>query len=188
MIPSTHPDLFSSIVLGKAVSPGVVTLSGHDRNANWDIAEAKDQTGASSKLNGAPIGQFQASFYLASPADQIAWPAFQRVLESTTNGESPKALSIYHPDLAANKFTEVCEASIGGIVRDERGGATVLVKFIEYRPPQPKASKAAKGGGAGGAGGKNSPTDPGGAESDYDPNAARKAELDALIDDLKGAP
>ena len=117
MTPNQFPDLYASIVLGTARSPGVVTLTGHDREWSWDVQQAKGQTGASSALNGDSVGQFQASFYLASPADQIAWPAFQRVLESAVMGPKPVALPIYHPDLAANRFTEVCVATIGGVVR-----------------------------------------------------------------------
>lgn len=177
MTPNEFPDLFSSITLGTARSPGTVTLSGHDRDPKWDVAEAKGQTGASSALVGDSVGQFQASFFLASAADQIAWPAFQRVLESTINGGEPKALPIYHPDLAANHFTEVCASSIGGVVRDERGGATVLVKFIEYRPPKPKPAKT-----AGSSGGGNAPP-AASAGDDYDPNAERKRELDALLEE-----
>lgn len=185
MTPNQYPDLFSTITLGVATSPGVVTLAGHDRDPKWDVAEAKGQTGASSTLTGASIGQFQATFFLASAADQIAWPLFQRVLESTFTGATPKALPVYHPDLAANHFTEVCAMSIGGVVRDERGGATVLVKFIEYKPPTPKASKTASGGsaGAGGTGGGSGAKE----HDDYDPNAARKDELDALLAEAREA-
>jgi len=187
MTPNTHPELFRAITLGTATSPGVVTLTGHDRDPSWDVEAAKGQKGASSTLNGDSVGQFQASFYLASAADQIAWPAFQRVLESTLNG--PKALPIYHPDLAANHFTEVCAASIGGILRDERGGATVLVKFIEYRPAKPAGAKTATGGGGGSAPGTGgNPADPGsGGGSGYDPNAERKRELDELLDEARNA-
>ncbi|MFA6619417.1 MAG: hypothetical protein WCT23_10165 [Candidatus Neomarinimicrobiota bacterium] len=182
MTPNTHPELFRAITLGTATSPGTVTLSGHDRDASWDVAEAKGQKGASSTLNGDSVGQFQASFFLASPADQIAWPAFQRVVESTLNVRPPKALPIYHPDLAANHFTEVCAKSIGGIVRDERGGATVLVTFIEYRPPKAAAAKSANGGGGStpGAG------DASGGDG-YDPNAERKRELDKLMNEAANA-
>jgi hypothetical protein len=169
--PYLYPDLYRSIVLGKAVSPGVVTLSGHDREASWEVAEAKGQTGASSTLNGSPVGEFQASFYLASVEDQIAWPAFQRVIESTVNGPEPVALPVYHPDLAANRFTEVCGRNVGGIVRDSNGGVTVLVKFIEYRPAKTKPSSGAK-------------ASPGSGSDDadsYDPNEERRNALEDLL-------
>jgi len=169
MTPNEFPDLFSVITLGTATSPGTVTLSGHDRNPSWDVASAKGQTGASSTLNGASVGRFTATFYLASAADQIAWPAFQRVVESTIAQSKPTALPVYHPDLAANHFAEVCAESIGGAVRDPRGGVTVTIKFIEFLPPKPAQSKTATGG----TGGK------------VDPNAARKAQLDALLEEAK---
>ena len=63
---------------------------------------------------------------------------------------------------------------MGGLVHDGNGGATVTVKFIEYKPPKPKPAAVAKakpGGGKAAAPGK--PAKP-------DPNAAAKAELAQL--------
>lgn len=166
----------ATIVLGIMRSPGVVTLSGHDRNEAWDTQAAKGQTGASSSLNGTPIGQFQASFYLADEEDFAAWGPFQRLVESTTRGPAPVALPIYHPDLASQGFTEVCSAGVGAPIRDGTGGRTIVVKFIEYKPPKPKPSAKAKAkpGTAGVRTGTTTVERP-------DPNAAAKAELAALM-------
>ena len=60
--PYDHPSLFTAVVLGSKLSPGQVTLSGHDRDEEWDVQKAKGQTGASSTHNGRPVGQFQASY------------------------------------------------------------------------------------------------------------------------------
>jgi hypothetical protein len=173
-----------SIVLGDKFSPGRVVLSGHDRAKSWDVQSAKGTTGATSKLNGDPIGTFTATFFLAhddlsdtetNEFDQ--WEEFQRVLESMTAGPTPIALPIYHRDLARNKFTEVSVASIGGMVHDGRGGASVVVKFIEYKPAKPKPAAGAKA--------KPGATTPGGAPKKPDPNAAAKAELAALVAEAK---
>ena len=130
---------------------------------------------------GDPIGQFTATFYLAefgpngAPTNDFEnWEDFQRLIESMTNGPTPIALPIYHPDLARNKFAEVSSGGVGGLVHDGNGGATVTVKFIEYKPPKPKPAAVAKakpGGGKAAAPGK--PAKP-------DPNAAAKAELAQL--------
>lgn len=188
MIPYLHPDAYSTIVLGTVRSPGVVTLAGHDREQSWDIAEAKDQQGASTKLNGAPIGQFQASFYLAADGsddegtdDFARWDAFQRLIESTTAGPTPVALPIYHPDLARNGFTEVVSGGVGGMVHDGRGGATVQVKFLEYRPPKPKPVKRAApkpGASTANAGARTGVVKP-------DPNKRAKDELAALLEEAR---
>jgi hypothetical protein len=62
------------------------------------------------------------------------------------------------------------------MIHDGRGGASVTVEFIEYKPPKPKPAAGAKakpGAPVAGAGsGKQKP---------YDPNAAAKAELSALV-------
>lgn len=176
---------YSTIVLGTARSPGVVTLSGHDRVKKWDVQEAKGTTGASSKKGGDPIGRFSASFYLADDSpdpdseedlnDFERWDNFQRLLEAMDLNDT--ALPIYHPDLARNHFTEVAVESIGGMVHDGKGGATVLVKFIEYRPekPHPVSSATAKPAAPGAAFGPPKP----------DPNAEAKATLAALVEQAK---
>lgn len=189
--PYYFPELFQSIWLGTMQSPGVVTLSGHDRNKAWDNQAAKGSEGASSKLNGDPIGEFQASFYLAGDEDDEGgavgsndfdrWDLFQLVVESTFKGPEPKALPIFHPDLARNGFTEVVAASVGGLVRDSRGGATVLVKFQEYKPPKPKPVVKPKSKGTGAS--------PGAANAAKvekpDPNAAAKRELAGLVEEAR---
>jgi hypothetical protein len=171
----------STIVLGTLRSPGVVTLSGHDRIKNWDVKKAKGQVGASSSLNGDDVGSFQASFYLADGYDFEKWDEFQRLIESLTNGPAPVALPIYHPDLARNHFTEVSNAGVGGMTYDGRGGRTVVVKFLEYKPPRPKPSAKAvakpAGRTAAGGGGQFGPPLP----PKPDPNEDAKRELAELV-------
>lgn len=178
------PEIFNSIVLGGQVSPGKVTLSGHDRDQNWNVQQAKGQTGASSTLEAPPLGEFQASFELTSDSpygeedDFTRWDAFQRLIESTTNGPTPIALPIYHPDLARNGYTEVVNRGIGGMVRDSRGGGVVQVKFGEHRPPKAKPAKKAAAKPAASSSG-------GAAQAKPDPNAAAKRELEGLLEEAK---
>jgi hypothetical protein len=191
MRPYLYDEEYSAILLGVPGlrSPGVVKLSGPDRNKNWDIQKAKGQSGASTKLNGDDIGQFEAEFFLA--ADEVdedgrddfdRWEDFQRLVESTTSGPSPVALPIYHPDLARNHFTAVTNGGIGGMVHDGQGGARIKVKFLEYKPPKPKPAAKAKPKAAGAA--APGSTGPAG-NVKPDPNAAAKAELAALLAEAK---
>lgn len=170
-----NPDLVDKIILGTTTSPGKVTLSGHNRDKDWNIAKAKGQAGASSTLNGDPLGEFEATFELADDEDFDAWDEFQRLIESTTNGPKPVALPIYHPDLARNRFTEVVNRGISGMTWTGNGGATVKVKFGEHRPPKPKpAAKAEAKPGQQTAGSTTGP------QQKPDPNAAAKQELARL--------
>lgn len=181
--PHTFPELYASIILGTRRSPGVVTLSGHDRNQNWDVQPAKGQDGETSQLNGRKLGEFQASFYLVADHDDegtndfVEWDSFRALIESTTSGTAPIALPIYHPDLCNNGFTEVVNAGIGGMIWDANGGATVQVKFREHRPPKPKAPAKAKAKTTGQS-----------AKATYDksdPNADAKRELAGLVNEAK---
>ena len=190
MNPSDSPERYDCIILGTSKSPGVVTISGHDRNEAWDIKDAKGQDGASSSLNGKPIAQFQCSFQLVvdyeSGVDELEeWEAFKRVVKSTTGGPKPVALPIYHPDLASQDITEVCNGSIGGLKHDGKGGAIVIVKFNEHRPPKPKPPARAQVRG----GSPVVPLIPNGIGTagtpKPDPNAQAKDELAKLLAEAK---
>lgn len=159
---------------GTKVSPGVVRWSNHGRPKNWDVKDAKGSTGASTTLNGDKPRKFTGTYSLTDDEDFAAWDSFQPYVESTTNGPTPFALPIFHPDLARVGITEATNAGIGPLVRDGKGGATVTIDYLEYRPAKKKkaASATAKTTGAT-------------ANAKPDPNAAAKAELAALIAEAK---
>lgn len=162
--------LYDVIDLNGTKSPGQVTLSGHDRNQKWDIKEPDGHGGATNSYKGEQISQFSASFYLVKdPVLDInefaEWEAFAALIKSSlVKAGKPKSLPIYHPDLAANDIKSVCEASIGGMTHDGKGGATVVVKFIENRPAKKKAGTPV--------------TAP---KKGVDPNADLKAQIDGLL-------
>ncbi len=180
-LPYEIDDLLSAIVFGTTRSPGVVAISGHERAKKWDVQSAKGSTGATTKLNGDDPAQFTCTFSLAGDGDDevddfAQWDRFQKLIESTTNGAKPFALPIYHPDLARQRITEATCASVGPLTHDGRGGATVVVKFLEFKPPKIKpTAKASARSAAGGGGGAN------GSATAPDPNAAAKAELAGLL-------
>lgn len=185
LTPYTAPEAFRCLLLGSKYSPGKVTISGHDRVKNWDVQEAKGTTGASSKRNGDPIGKFTATFELSGDEDDedgsndfARWEEFQRLLESIVDGETSNTLPAYHPDLSLNHFTDVSVASIGGRTWSGVGTATVVVQFIEYRPPKKKVVKKATPKAAGATSTAGAPAKP-------DPNAERKREVAALLAEAK---
>lgn len=169
------------IILGDMVSPGVVTLSGHDRFKNWDVQKASGTAGATTKLQGDDPGEFQASFYLAADNfdgeedDFDRWEEFKRLVNSLTESDPPKTLPIYHPELESQGFTEVTSGGVGGLLFDDRGGATGVIRFREYFPAKPKpAAKAVPGEGV--RVGVTTLSKP-------DPNIKAKQELAALLDE-----
>lgn len=166
--PHTHPDLYLSIFIGGVLSPGKVTLSDYNRDHDWDVQKAKGTTGTTTVNRGPANSGFTASFYLADQADFEAWDEFQRMLAASVEGPKPKALSAYHPDLVRNKIVDVVVKSIGSMQHDGKGGATVVCKFIEYRPAKPKPAVKADASARA-------------RDAVADPNAARKAELAALV-------
>jgi hypothetical protein len=183
-LPFDNASALDVLVIGTKITPGVVTLSGHDRKKNWDTQKAKGNVGATNILNGDDPGEFDASFYLAGDGentnfeesdDFARWEEMQAYIESTTNGPKPFALPIFHPDLARQKYTEIINGGVGGLVHDGKGGATVKVHFVEYRPAKKKVATKAIGKPSGAGGAQFGPPPP------PDPNQAAKDELAQLV-------
>lgn len=179
-----NPELYEAITLGGVRSPGVVTLSGHDRVIGWDIKKGPGQSGATTTRTSEEPRKFKASFYLVRDLsrgvdDFASWEAFATVVRSTVSGANPKPLDVYHPDLADNDINSVVLESFGGAAHDGMGGVTYTIGFLEYRPPK------SKGGTASGSRTRAKPTK----ESEKtDPNAAALAELARLTEEYKRTP
>lgn len=140
---STEPNpldcegIYDTILLRGVTSPGVVTLSGHERAAAWDVQAGVGVRGGNTRLKSLPPGSFTATFYLSDRAEFDAWASFRDLIFSSVSGPSPIGLEIYHPDLVVNGFRTVSLATMGGVVHDHKGGQTIAVKFQEYAPPKP---------------------------------------------------
>jgi hypothetical protein len=172
--------LFNVITLRGVSSPGMVKLSGHDRKIKWDVKEGVAISGGSTSIKGIPPIEFTATFFLLRDVTQgiddfAAWPAFQMIIDSSTAGATPIALDIYHPDLSRQvpPIASVCKASVGGMVYDGKGGATVVVKFQEYLPPKAKSGTILGAKANTGA---------------VDPNADRKAIVARLANAYQNTP
>lgn len=176
--PIDDPELYNVFVLGGQTSPGVIKeITGHDSKVNWDVKDGTGQSGASTTLKNVPLRAPKITIFLADEEDFAAWDDFLPVIESTVAGATPKALEIYHPDLARFRITSVVKANIVGPKYDGKGGQTYTIELQEYRPPKPKS------GSPNGSSASNK------RETDKtDPNAAANAELAALTAQYQNTP
>lgn len=168
-------ELYDSLLItfpggGPRFSPGLVTLSGHDRGHKWDVKEASGSGGASTTYQGENVLKFTATFVLTIDDvqgidDYAEWEIFRELLAQTLVTKPVAALPIYYPDLAAVGCSVVSVERIGGMTHNGDGSSTVSVSFVEFRPPKKKSS---------------SPKPKG-----ADQNAAAKAELDAAVNEAK---
>lgn len=169
------PELYSSIVVAGVRSPGVVvSITGNDRKIGWDIKKGSGQAGATMTRTSEDPVPFTVTIYLATDEDFALWADFKELIDSTVSGPSPKALDIFHPDLAEQGISSIVKDTSVGTVHDGKGGQTKALKLIEYRPP------VKKGGSPSGA--KTKPPDK------PDPNAEKLAELASLTDEYKRTP
>lgn len=171
--PLDNEDLYDVVTLGGVTSPGVVKISGHTSKENWDVKDASGQSGAAMTRKGQKPVEFTCEFFLADREEFDAWPAFRAAIESTVAGKTPKALDIYHPDLAEVGISSVVKGEVLGTLHDGKGGQTKTVKFTTYMPPRPA------GGSPSGSKSKAS------AKAKDDPNAALKKQVEELTEQYK---
>jgi len=142
--PSRNREAWDHIVLAGLPSPGTCVVSGATRAIGWDVKDADGQAGASSSRKGEPIGKFDCTFHLVDdPSETVygdfeAWDAFHDLCMVSVSEDKPIALEVVHPDLNRLGYTAVVLREMGDMVLDGKGGATVKVGFLEYRPPKPK--------------------------------------------------
>lgn len=177
--PVDNPELYDVLVLGGVRSPGVVKISGAQRKIDWDNKIAKGQKGATSTLSGIPLAEFTAEFFLADTEDFDAWPAFLQIINSTISGTTPKAIDVYHPDLAEQGIVSVVKVTTEATKHDGKGGQTKIVKFQEYSPPKPKGGSPS---------GSSSSSSAKREREKNDPNAKAKAELAGLVAQYESTP
>lgn len=137
--PIDNPELYRGILLGGAagiLSPGKVTLSGHDDETEWDVKVGSATSGGTTTRKGDKPAVWTASFFLATKEEIEAWPAFLALVRTTVSGKEPKGLDVYHPDLAENRITSVLKGTISGVVHDGKGGQTRAIKFVSNKLPK----------------------------------------------------
>ncbi len=169
--PATDIELYFGIRCAGRMSPGTVKISGHTDTLDIRKSTVQGNTHQRHVFAGSVPSAWQATFYLANPAQVDAWEEFQTHLESYRKPK-PKHFEVVHPDLARVGITRTTCLEIGGFVHDGLNGAYVTVKFLEYRPTATRDVLLASGG-KDKPGGSN--TGPGG----DDPNAERKRRLEA---------
>lgn len=130
--------------VGVVRSPGVVRLSGPGLQVGWDVQSASGTTGAVTRRINEPLKEFDAEFTITNEPDEYGvtdfdrWQEFEDYLKEMIASRSKTfARDVYHPDLARVGITSVTVKSIGLLNPDGKGGGTIKVGFMEFRPPKP---------------------------------------------------
>lgn len=191
MNPVDNPKEYDFFVLAGQRSPGRARFSFPTLDEGWDKQEAKGGSGGGTVHNGAKLLEFDVELYLwkeswtTGSVDHFAdWDAFQPLFKLPVAEGTSKALDIYHPQLDGLGITSVVVKSWTQPQPDDKGGATVKIKFLQYQPIPKKAGGSPSGSKANGAGGAN------GAAKDpakADPNAALKQQVAELTKEFEAA-
>lgn len=177
--PVDHPELYDVIVLAGIQSPGVATVPPVARDQGWEAQQPKGSDGGETIHNGEKLLEFDVDFFLwkEDGVDHYAaWEEFEKLFKKPIAKKDAKALDIYHPQLDGLGIKSVVVRSFTKPKPDGKGGATVKVKFLEYKPPKPKAAGKPKGSAANA--GKGADGTPG--NKPPDPNQAKKDTVAAL--------
>jgi hypothetical protein len=180
--PVSNPSAYDKIILAGKESPGRAKLNFPTRDEGWEKQESKGEEGGETVPNGPKLIDFEVELYLWKERmrgiDHFArWEAWKPLLLKPVAKGARRALDIYHPQLDGLGITSVVVGTWTEPQPDGKGGGTVKLKFIQYKPSKPKSTKKPSGSVAG-------PAALGGGDAldrDYnDPNRDKKLELDAL--------
>lgn len=169
--PVDSPELYDQFQLAGQWSPGVATFDPPPtRDEGWDQQNPPGGGGFTIHKRTPPIS-FTVKLYLWKGDDDqggqvdhfAAWETWKKILYTPIRKNSPKALDFYHPQLEGLNpaIRSVVVKSHTDPAPDGKGGATVTIVFLEYRPFIRKPVKALTG-----------PT-----VNKNDPNAALKAAV-----------
>lgn len=154
--PVDTPQLYDSFRLAGQDSPGVCSFdSPPKRGTGWDLQAPSGGSGGYTVKHKVPPISFTVKLYLwkgddlyAMPVDHFSkWETFKRLLVKPVKTTDPKALAIYHPQLAGLQppVTDVVVGSASEPAPDGKGGAWVEILFHEFRPFRFKAIKGLNG-------------------------------------------
>ena len=157
--PSEAPERWDYLYVAGTRAPGLVRISGPGITIGWDIQNPQGMMGGTTTRKGEPIKEFDADFVFSDQRDAFGETDFDRLdgFQKTLLASVPPAvpvglgvggprlnafgkpypLDVSHPDLARCRITAATIGSIGFVALDGKGGGTMKVHFIEYRPPRP---------------------------------------------------
>ena len=183
--PLDNPALYDVFRLGGVRSPGLCKFDPPPvRDQGWDVQTAGATKGAGLARRTMPPVRFKVAIYLWKDenVDHFAgWDDWKRLLLVSSKSTGATALDINHPLCSALQppITSVVVGPYNEPVPDGKGGATITIEFIEYRPP--KTSAVVK---PGGSTVSSNAAGAGAAGSKGDPNADLKAQLAQLTNTL----
>ena len=134
----------NKVIAAGVSSPGFVKLEGFERPKGWDVKDASGQDGGTTTRKGQPVGKGSFVHQLSDWPDESGktdydeWPAWQALWESTTDGKTPVAIEVVHPELQRLHYTALVLDKIGPHAEDGKGGGSIKIDVLEYAPPKPK--------------------------------------------------
>lgn len=181
--PYDNPELYDVFLLGGQISPGVCTFNFPTRLEGWDVQVPKGSSGGNTVRKDQPPVEFEVTLLLWRDefVDHFAaWDAWKAILTKPIAKNAPKALDIYHPQLADLQIRSVVvkpHTEPQPLSGKMTGAATVKIGFLEYKPIKTAATVAPNGSTTGVA--------LAGEGAKPDPNADLKAQIANLTAQLQ---
>lgn len=136
------PDSADTIVVNGEKCPGKCTVQTPNSPRGWDERNGYGMSGATLAPKGDPLATFKVLVEVWKGDDYVAWKAFaakyfSKTVKNSPGSVTPKALGIYHPELAAPPISissvVVLDFTSHGV--DDDGLWSGVLDFKEYRKP-----------------------------------------------------
>lgn len=154
--------------------PGIVrSIDGAAKPEDWNVQKGTAKSGATTVWKGTKLAESMKILLGLMNADQFAEYYTARDTLRPKIGTKPPSHTIVNPHINFSDITRVTCRDVGPPTWVESGGYwTGLVELLEFNPPRPANTGVA-----------NRPR--AGVESDFDPNADVKRQLDAALEEAQ---
>lgn len=118
--------------------PGKCVIHGAGTPREWDIRKGYGLSGATVVFMGNTVSRFDIDVTIFTQQDFDAWSAFYgKYLQKPDQGKYPRAVGIYHPQLAVLGIGSMVVEDVTQFEQDDTGGWTCTIKCIEFKKPKP---------------------------------------------------
>ena len=135
--PITSP--IDHILLMNQKSPGLAVVSNVSSFRRWDERKGYALSGGRLRYRGIGIARPHVTIRLFTAEDFAAWDTFRILVQREPVGQrANRAMDIWHPILEDAEISKVVVEDVVQPKQTADGEWTLVIKFIEYRPPVPR--------------------------------------------------
>lgn len=133
--PFDNPQVWDSFTAQGQTWTGKIKVRRARRAYKWDVKNPAGQEGQNQNYRGREFPPFELVFYFWDTDGWNAWQLFSQNFIYFADKTQPKAITVYHPALAAVEITQALVEDVGAPEEMNEGGEySAKVTLREFKP------------------------------------------------------